>query len=124
MTGSGAILNAVVINGGVYEINITNPGRNYSTSSTISVIGGVTPATAVIPSINGVRGGQIINVNIVATGSSHNQDIELGTISETDVYLTPVEGLSQKEYQEVIGNKRTYLSVKLAGTTSVATFST
>ena len=71
-----------------------------------------------------MRGGQIINVNIVATGSSHNQDIELGTISETDVYLTPVEGLSQKEYQEVIGNKRTYLSVKLAGTTSVATFST
>ena len=123
-SGSGAMLIPNIENGAVMSIDIARPGQNYSTASTISIVGGVMPATASIPLPNGVRGGKILDVIITASGSSHNQDINLGTITEVDFYIAPYEGLSQKEYQEVIGNKQTYLSVLKSGTTSVATFST
>lgn len=123
-TGSGAYLDPVVENGAVIRIDVLRSGQNYSTASSINIIGGLTPATASIPLPNGVRGGKIIKVNITATGSSHNQDVELGDITETEYYVnTPPSGLPNMELQEVTGNKRAYLSVLRVGTTSTATFS-
>jgi hypothetical protein len=122
--GSGAYLDPIVENGGVTRIDVLRTGQNYSTASTINIIGGLTAATAVIPLPNGVRGGMIIKVNVTATGSSHNIDIELGNISENDYYInTPPSGLPDMEFQEMSGNKRAYLSVLKVGTTSTATFS-
>jgi len=127
--GSGAYLDPVVENGAVIRIDVLRPGQNYSTASTVNIIGGLTPATASIPLPNGVRGGKIIKVNITATGSSHNQDVELGDITEVDYYVNtppsglPNSGLPNMEFQEESGNKRAYLSVSKVGTTSTATFS-
>lgn len=123
-TGSGAYLNPIVDNGAVTRIDVLRAGQNYSTFSTVDIIGGHTPATASIPLPNGLRGGKILKVNVTATGSGHNMDIQLGTITEYDEYGQSVEGLSPNELQELLGNKTTYLSVTKVGTTSVASFST
>ena len=122
--GSGAVLIPNVVNGGVESIDVVKGGQNYSTASNIEIIGGVTPsATAQFTQPNGLRKGVIIDVEVTATGSSHNRDIRLGTIEEVDYYEENIIGLSPDEYQKIIQNKKTYLSVTLEGSTQSASFS-
>ena len=122
--GTGADIKPIVENGGVIRIDVLKSGKNYSTASTVQIIGGSVTASAVLTPPNGVRGGMILKVDIVATGSNHNQDIRLGTIEELDVYSEPVEGLSQDRLQKIIDNKTTMLVVSKIGITQSATFST
>lgn len=124
ITGSGADLMPVIEDGGVIRIDVLKSGKNYSTASTVSIVGGVIEAEAIIQLPNGVRGGMILKVNITATGSSHNQDIKLGTIEEVDMYIDPIYSkLTQEEFQQLTENKVIYLSVDKIGASQSATFS-
>jgi hypothetical protein len=119
-TGSGADLLPIVVDGGVSSINVLKTGYNYSASASVSITGGIGTASAV-PII---RQGKIYVVNITATGSSHNQDIKLGTITEQDVYKTELmDKISPDLYQKLSGNKTTLLVVAKDGSTQSATFS-
>lgn len=121
-TGSGADLMPVIEDGGVIRIDVLKSGKNYSTASTVSIVGGIVDAEAIIQLPNGVRGGMILKVDVTATGSSHNQDIKLGTIQEFDVYINSIADVTEDEYQQIIDNKTIYLSVDKIGVSQSVTF--
>lgn len=122
--GSGADLKPIIENGGVIQIDVLKSGKDYSTASTILITGGVTPATAYIPTPNGLRGGMILKVQVTATGSNHNQSLKLGTIEEFDLYLTQSEfSYTPSKFQEIIDNKILYLKVNKVSNTQSVIFS-
>lgn len=117
-TGSGADLLPVVVDGGVSSINVLKTGYNYSASASVSITGGVGTASAT-PII---RQGKVYLINITATGSNHNQDIKLGTITEQDDVESD-KTISKDLYQKLSGNKTTLLVATKFGATQSATFS-
>ena len=118
--GSGAELEPVLVNGGVTSINIIKPGQNYSASASVVITGGVIPASATPV----VIGSKIYQVNVTATGSSHNRDPRLGVIDEVDKYISNLpEGVASDLFQKLSKNKTTILIAKKDGATQSATFS-
>ena len=118
--GKGAELNPIVASGSVHSIDIISTGSGYSTSSTISIYGGVGTASATPV----IRGGKVYSVQVTATGSGHNETIRVGKIEENDEYKSDVSNVITSDvYQRLIGNKTTYLTVSKDGYTYSATFS-
>jgi len=123
--GIGADFNPVIsndLNRGITRIDVVKPGSNYSTASYISITGGNPSATA----IPFVRGGQVLKVDMGASGSNHNIDFKLGKIEEFNLYVKSIEPLSYTDdiYQQSSDNKVTYLLVTKEGATMSASFST
>jgi len=119
--GTGAELEPIVVNGGVTSINIIRPGQNYSASASVVITGGITPAIATPV----VIGSKIYQVNVTATGSSHNRDPRLGVIDEVDKYVSniPEDVVTSDLYQKLSKNKTTILIAKKDGASQSATFS-
>lgn len=120
-TGTGSILEPVVLNGGVNSIKVISGGYGYSTASSVVIEGGIGQATA-----NAViKGGKVYQIAISSTGSYHNGSFKLGSITEKEYYLnTSQDTISSDEYQKKINNKRLYLTSNVYGYTGSATFST
>ena len=119
--GSGAELEPVVIDGAVTSINVIKPGQNYSASASVVITGGVIPASATPL----VIGSKIYQVNVTATGSSHNRDPKLGVIDEVDKYISnlPENIVTSDLFQKLSKNKTTILVATKDGATQSATFS-
>ena len=119
--GSGAELEPVVIDGAVTSINIIKPGQNYSASASVVITGGIIPASATPV----VIGSKIYQVNVTATGSSHNRDPKLGVIDEVDKYISnlPENIVTSDLYQKLSNNKTTVLIAKNEGDIVSMTFS-
>jgi hypothetical protein len=122
--GFGADFNPVIANDtnrGILRIDVLKPGKDYSTASYIVVTGGDPSATAT-PFI---RGGQVLKVDMGASGSNHNVDIKLGRVQEFDLYVASVEPLAYTDniYQQNTDNKVAYLLVTKEGATMSASFS-
>lgn len=123
--GSGADLKLIVSNDtnrGASRIDVIRTGSNYSTASYVQIFGGSPSATA-SPLI---RGGQLLKVDITASGSNHGVDIKLGTIQEIDKYFISINPLAYTDniFQQDSDNKVTYLLVDKVGSTVSASFST
>lgn len=120
-TGTGSILEPIVLNGGVNSIKVISGGYGYSSTASVVIEGGIGQATANAV----VKGGKIYQVTISSTGSYHNGSFKLGSITEKEYYLnTSQDTISSDEYQKKINNKRLYLTSNVYGYTSSATFST
>lgn len=118
--GKGVELSPVVDGGGVTSIQILKEGSGYSGSASLVVTGGVGTASGVPI----VRAGRITSISMSATGSYHNQNYRLGSITETDEFDIPITNkLSKDLYQRLIKNKTTYLTVTKDGYSQSATFS-
>jgi hypothetical protein len=123
-SGSGADLNPVIAddkNRGILRIDVLKTGKDYSTASYIEVTGGDPSATAT-PFI---RGGQVLKVDMGASGSNHNVDIKLGRVQEFDLYVASIDPLAYTDniYQQNTDNKVAYLLVTKEGATMSASFS-
>jgi hypothetical protein len=125
-TGSGAELKPIIVDGELKEIKIIKPGKNYSTTDTIEIIGGSELATVDIE----FRSGRFFKIDVLTTGKDYDKDIFLGTVEEIDVYNnemyrtitsgyeiwnrfedSAVVGYTDSEFQAIIGNKIMILKV-------------
>lgn len=119
-TGTGSVLEPIVIDGGVNSIRVITGGYGYSTASSVVIEGGIGQASA--DAI--IKGGKIYQIAISATGSYHNGTFKLGSITEKDYYVNTLQDtISSDEYQKKIDNKRLYLLANVYGTTQSGTFS-
>lgn len=119
-TGTGSILEPIVINGGVSSIKVISGGYGYSATASVVIEGGIGQATA-NPTI---KGGKVYQIAISSTGSYHNGSFKLGSIIEKEYYFnTSQDTISSDEYQKKINNKRLYLISNVHGYTGSATFS-
>lgn len=120
-SGTGAELQTIVIDGAVSSINVIKPGQNYSASASVVITGGLVEATADAQ----VVGDKIYQVNITATGSSHNRDPKLGVIDEIDNYISylPENITTSDLFQKLSKNKTTILLATRNGELSSMTFS-
>jgi len=122
--GSGSELNPIIAddsNRGLLRVDVLKTGRNYTTASYATVSGGNPPAT-----VNAViRGGMVLKVDIIASGSQHGVDYKLGSIYERDFFIESIDPLAYTSdiYQQLTDNKVTYLYVDKEGATMSASFS-
>ncbi len=122
-TGINGALSPIVASGSLSSIQIINVGKGYSaTSSVVTVIGGLMPATASVT----VRAGRIYSTSVSNGGSYHNQDIKLGSIKEVSIYEEIISDgtVSNDNYQKFTSNKTTKLEVTLNNSYSTVTFET
>lgn len=122
--GSGVDLSPVISNDtnrGILRIDVLKSGKNYSTASYLEVSGGSPSATGSAL----IRGGQVLKIDIGASGSNHNVDIKLGTVKEFDLYVSSIDPVSYTDdlLQQNTDNKVTYLLVDKSGSTMSASFS-
>lgn len=119
-TGTGSILEPIILNGGVDSIKVISSGYGYSTTASVIIQGGIGQATA-----NAIiKGGKIYQVIVSSTGSYHNGSFKLGSIIERDYYLETIQDtISSNDYQKKIDNKRLYLIANVYSTTQSGTFS-
>jgi hypothetical protein len=119
VNGSGAELLPNIVNGNILSIDVIKNGYNYSASASVSIVGGI-GTTSAIPIL---RQGKIYAVNVIESGSNHNQDVKLGKISEQIFYEKDLKIVNNNLYQNKIGNKKALLLVEKIGDLQGVTFS-
>jgi len=123
--GSGAELKPIIANDGnrgLLRVDVLSTGKNYTTFSYATVSGG--DPSAQVNAL--VRGGLVLKVDIIASGSNHGIDYKLGSITEQDFYIKSIDPLAYTSniYQQDTDNKVTYLYVDKVGSTMSLSFST
>ena len=123
-SGSGAELKPIIAdddNRGLIRVDVLSTGKNYTTYSYATVSGG--DPSAQVNAL--VRGGLVLKVDIIASGSNHGIDYKLGSIIEKDFYINSIDPLAYTDniYQQNTDNKVTYLWVDKVGSTMSASFS-
>jgi hypothetical protein len=124
VAGIGAELKPIIAeddNRGLLRVDVLSTGRNYTTSSYATVSGG--DPSAQVNAL--VRGGLVLKVDIIASGSHHGVDYKLGSITEQDFYIESIDPLAYTSniYQQNTDNKVTYLYVDKVGSTMSMSFS-
>lgn len=121
--GRGADIKLIIsddTNRGLSRVSVIRSGSNYSTQSYCEIYGGL--SASVSPYI---RGGSVLKVDIIGSGSSFGVDLKLGSVLEIDRWIESIEPLSYTDdlFQQGTGNKVTHLIVDKVGSTMSATFS-
>ena len=122
--GSGSELKPIISddpNRGLLRVDVLSTGKNYTTASYATVSGG--DPSAIVNAV--IRGGMVLKVDIIASGSHHGVDYKLGSIFERDFFIESIDPLSYTNdiYQQLTDNKVTYLYVDKEGATMSASFS-
>ncbi len=119
--GKGAILSTKVVNGSLVQIDVINSGIGYSTASSVEILGGYGNTASGYPI---VRAGKIYQINIISDGgNNHNKEYLLGKIFEENYYIDGINDIvTSDDYQKVIKNKKTFLTVEKVGITQSVVF--
>lgn len=121
-TGSGSVLEPIIMTGSIVGVNILKGGSGYSNPTYLNITGGDNNAV-IIPGIRLVDG-KIISASISYGGTNYNNDRKIGEIKEIDTFITyPSEKYYiDIKFDEILKWKKTDLEVlKITSTYSETT---